>query len=274
MTLSFSPCSGKHAIETCTIVIRFFQPIDQQTFAELVSAAKKIAAENDLPASHQFALPPMLVEMGMQFAGQQAGHIFQRFASNGQVEAELKCDLQSLTLQVRTYDGWEALTGVISRLVMPLIEFYVGTVPAISSVTMQYDDRFSGLPGARASAGELFREGSPWVTIYDRSTLEAWHSHFGIFLPCTNDRRELVNVNVNVNDGFSADGATHRNVALTIMVAEAFDIPGRQPLIFDAGEAKETVTGLLELAHLRHRQILQEVLADTYLEAIGAKASL
>ena len=52
-----------------------------------------------------------------------------------------------------------------------------------------------------------------------------------------------------------------------------FDVPGQPPLIVDAAEVSNTISGIFEKVHSRQKQILQEVLSDPYLEAIGAKAN-
>ena len=76
-----------------------------------------------------------------------------------------------------------------------------------------------------------------------------------------------------MNDQLNPASGTQRTARLTILVGEMFDVPGQPPLIVDAAEVSNTISGIFEKVHSRQKQILQEVLSDPYLEAIGAKAN-
>lgn len=274
MTLRYRPAAGSHAIDVCTVAVRFAATTPPEAFDRIRALAAKLALENDLPATEQLALPPQLMNIiGFQLPQMPVGVVFRRFAPNGQAEVDLRCEPSAVTLQVRKYEGWTKLMGVLDSTLIQLVPEYLTALPAITGVSIQYDDRFLGGPVDEVGpASDLFREGSPWVTVYDRSTTEQWHSHFGIFIREAAEGRELINVNVSVNDQ-QLDEGLERVVSLTLLVAESFDIPGQSPLIVSQEEGATAVRNLLVRARARHEQIIEEVLSDTYLQAINFKKS-
>lgn len=274
MSLPYRPIADSHAIEACTITIRFAQSVDPETFAAIRARAKKIADSLDLPAEMQLSMPQFLGGIVPQQLVPQMGVVFQRFAKNGQVETELKCELSAISLTIRSYPGWQELRAFADATILELVPLYMSVLPAISGVSIQYDDKFDGGPANQAgAAGEIFRPGTPWVVIYDAKSTQQWHSTMGIFVPKTENCRELLNVNVTVNDTPQAGGESVRYVGMTIVVSENFDVPGQPPLIVEQERAGQCVGDLMDVVHARQREILHEVLSDDYLSAIGAGQS-
>ena len=272
MSLLFKPVSGSHAIDTCTVTVRFAQAVDAQTFAAISHIAKMIADSNDLPANQQVVFPQMFMPPGFQ-QGNLTGTIFQRFAKNGTVETELRCEPGAITLQVRSYAGWPSLKAFIDRTMLQIVPLYISSLPAISSVQIQYDNKFISINSEAPAAGEIFNHDTKWVAIYDPLTVQPWHSHFGIFISQSANKRELINVNVSVNDQASAELAMQRIVNLTILVGQNFDVFDQPPLITSEQDASNAINSLLEQSHNRQKQILQEVLSGPYLHAVGAEVN-
>jgi uncharacterized protein (TIGR04255 family) len=280
MTMSFLPVAGRNAIDNCVLNVRFPHQPDQATLGAIRAEAARIAQENDLPSSQQVMVAQLFVGApASPFSPispnqPQAASVFQRYAPDGKVVAEFRCDPQGISLQTRLYESWDNLLAWVEKTILVILPFYMRAIPAILGVSLQYDDIFyANFSENPPSAFELFREDTKWVTLHDRKSEQQWHSHFGMFFLQSSQQRELVNVNVNVSDLVEAAGSWRRNVALTFLVSEAFDIPGEMPLILDRENAGAAVLELFRKAHDRQRQILEEVLADAYLVEIGAKVT-
>ena len=268
MTLPFEPLAGHNAIESCTLVIRFATPIDAQSFEAVTSQAATLATANGLPGRQQQVMPQIVFGAGIP-TNLPVGISFQRFATDGQVEAELKCENQAVTLTVRKYDGWAGFYQFAANVVLPLLPTYLGTVPAIASVLLQYEDLFLAVSG-NPPAGEIFRKDTKWVTIYDRTSDQPWHSHFGVFITQSDAHRRLVNVNVTVADQVRAPHNVARRMAgLTVLTGEMFDVEGQPPLLVERGREDQIFSDILQNLHSYQKTILAEVLTDEYLSAIG-----
>ena len=272
MTNQFQPISGKHAIEACTSMVLFPQPVGSETFTAIAELARSLASKNNLPATREMSVPEMFGNIfPASLPGQTTGIMFQRFASDGTIVAELKCERNAVTLLVRDYDRWATLRVTMDAVLAPLIPLYTSELSAIHSVRLQYDDRF--VRDVNLGAGqtsEMFRRPCEWITLPAPEMVGDWHSHFGIFNKHEDIGRELINVNATVQGGVY-NSTPSQSVGVTILVGEFFDVVGEQPLIVDSATSGSNVTDLLEKCHKRHRAILEEVLTEEYLKAIGAR---
>lgn len=265
MTLRFQPSAGHHAIQVCTVVVRFAAPADPSTMARILQMASDLAAANNLPATQQ------MMTMGTPEAAPAAA--YQRYASNGTVVAELRCEAQQVLLQIREYNGWKALVKDLQNTLLRLVPLYLAGLPAILNVLMQYDDRFDAVEGGDISAAEVFRSDSSWIAPRHISSEQPWHCHTGGFTEIDDSRRRLINVNVTCNDQLlhQVDGP-RRIVGLTLLVAENYDRPSGA-LILEPGNAAPALLETLTEIHDAHKAMLSELLSDDYLNAIGCGAS-
>lgn len=274
MTTSFLPISGRNAITNCLVNLQFLQGADSETMDLIQKEAKLIADDNDLPAVNRLTIPQIIVGNLAPSQSQQFGVVFQRYAKDGQVACELRCEQNAVTLKISEYSRWQDLQYLLANTIYRIAPLYMSVIPAISAARIQYDDLFvSDFTSSPPAAGEIFREDSKWITLFDRDSTEQWHSHFGMFFPNDELGRDLVNVNANVNDGLDLAGSWKRSVSLTILVGRTFDVPGQTALILDKSEVPSALPKVFDTIHDRQKDILQQVLADSYLNIIGAKAS-
>ena len=275
MSLEFTPIADQHAIEACAMVVRLFQPLDPESMDRLREELFAIPSAADLPSKHAMtgatfffgpqgvAAPPPPVT---------GGWLFQRFAPDGKVQAELRCEAQAITLTVREYDRWADLMAFAERTLFPALQLYMQTFPVLAAVLLQYEDKFWAADND-VSTNALFRDDTQWVNISHKGSKDPWHSHFGMFV--ARDRpnnRELVNVNVNVLDMvIPSEQVERRAAAITVLVGDMYDIPQQEPLTFSSPEeGVEYARRSLSISHERQRKILNNVLQDDYLRAIGA----
>lgn len=272
MTTPFEPVAGKHAIELCVAGVIFPQPIGDEAFAAVSELAQTVARDNDLPRISNLSIPEALINIGFPaITPANGGLVLQRFAADGNIDAELRCERQSIVLRTRNYNRWADLQAYIERVLLPFIRIYTSEIPAIHSVRLQYDDRFNRpMNSPKVCTAAMFRNDTRWLAISDRNTIEYWHSHNGIFISEGGSRRELVNVNATVNE-FAVPAGVTDSVSLSIMVGKFYDIIGQPPLVVESAQSGEEVLKLLIACHDRHKEILAEVLTDEYLIAIGAK---
>lgn len=273
MTLLFRPIKENNAIESCFIIIQTQQPIDADRFKVIQEVARAVASEVDLPSVVSSGIPAPIMGLMSMLNAQPAPLttlIAQRFAANGEVTTELRCEAQGVVLTVRDYTSWKALRELIEKTILKLLPLYLDGLPAIRSVRIQYEDKFVANQNGPVSASELLRPDCPWVAQHNPNTDMEWHSHYGLFIGKGENQRELVNVNVTVLN--QPDSAEIKRLAdLTILVGEQFDIPGMPPLIVEPARSSEVIGGILDEVHYRHKTILQEVLSDPYLDAIGCE---
>lgn len=274
MNLEFEPVAGTHAIEACTLTIRFFQPVAGEAMAEIAKTIEKVASDNGLPGKQQIAQPALV--FGFENFGAPPpsfGFIsYQRYAPDGKVVAELKCEAAAISLTVREYMGWASLIDFAERTLIEVAKAYLKVAIALTGVTLQYEDRFTSDPGDKSTAA-VFRPKSRWINSSFVDVPQPWHSHFGLFLPKGVADRELVNVNVTVSDVHMLPlGDLKRSVALMILVGHLFDVVGEAPLSFDENcDLSAELRSLIDGVHVRQRAIFNEIISDDYLIAVGAK---
>lgn len=268
--MAFRPLAGSNAIESCNLSIRFPTPIGEDVFKAVFDTADVLAASNNLPARTKIEPPAFLANIPGAPALATAA-TFQRYATDGKIEVDLRCETQTLAFTVRSYSTWREFYDAVERLVFPLLPIYLSSVPAITAIVLQYEDVFLAKEGVeRPVAGEMFRSDTKWVALYDPTTDQPWHSHFGIFLPKTNANRELINVNVTVADQVRSPANVPQRVTnITMLTGDMYDVPGEMPLVVPAGEEAIVVGTIVQSLHGTQRTILGEVLTDSYLAAIG-----
>lgn len=156
-------------------------------------------------------------------------------------------------------------------LVLPIASAYLTEIPQIESATIQYVDRFLASPNERdIDWSELFRPDTSWVVGAMRHTTTAWHSHCGCFEATGDSGRRLVNVNVDVREPTSRPGAAPIwSLAILTLCSHHFSRPGvpTEPVTVDAFPSE--MRARFDELHDRAKDILREVLADPYVEAIG-----
>jgi uncharacterized protein (TIGR04255 family) len=264
----------RHAIGEFTATVQLFQSIGAETFSSVVSTLRTIAAELGLPASmpiqvFQFALGA--AEGVTLPTPPPTGIGFQRFAPNGEVEASLLCDSDSIVFSLRDYVAWEEVRPTLIDTFAKLLEQYLLEVPAIKSIRLQYLNEFQARSPKTLSAAELFRSDSLWLAPFAYGSSDPWHCHIGQYLPVDESRRMLVNINCDVSRMKSARSDDAHTYAKVLIVAGCFyNVPGGSPLIVDTERLRDALFENLEGAHKLEKDMLRQIMSVPYLEAMGA----
>ena len=272
----FQPAKQVHSIEDFFLGIRFPRPLAQRTYTDVIVRAREMASTANLPGENQEAGLMLDVDpvRGAMRARQMPGAgaiLFQRFDAAGLVEEELRIERNLVGYRTGKYQRWQSITQTLEDLVLPIASAYLTEIPQIESATIQYVDRFLASPNERdIDWGELFRPDTSWVVGAMRHTTTAWHSHCGCFEATGDSGRRLVNVNVDVREPTYRPGAAPIwSLAILTLCSHHFSRPGvpTEPVAVDAFPSE--MRARFDELHDRAKDILREVLADPYVEAIG-----
>jgi uncharacterized protein (TIGR04255 family) len=209
---------------------------------------------------------------GMPTSGPTGNSLgFQRFSKDGEVAESISCDPNSITYVLRDYSVWEEVSPKLIEIFSELTSEYIREVPAIQSIALQYLNEFRSAATPSHNAAELFREGSKWIAPLAFDGSEAWHSHVGIYIPHDANERRLVNVNCDIAPANLPGTNEVRTLAKILLLSGCFfNVPGGKPLIVPAQQLKDVIANKLNEAHKLEKDILRELVTDSYLEAIGA----
>ena len=132
----------------------------------------------------------------------------------------------------------------------------------INVVGLQYQDAFRLLDGASPSVSEqLFRRNSRWIPehLFEKSAF--WHCHQGWFSSGVSSRRVLNNVTTDITEingvHYARIGGQHRIFAVSV--------DGQAQNRIDADHVDE----ILECLHEENKRVINGILSDSALEAIG-----
>lgn len=274
MSLSFEMRREHHAISEFSATLNFFQPVGPATFLAVKEEAKRQAETLDLPApirrqSLQFtigngsAVPaPIPLE----------GFGYQSFANTGEIDTALLCEPASVAYTTHRYSCWaEILPRLVATFGAVGVQ-YLKEVPSIRSFTVQYINEFRSRSPGLVGTKELFRPDNQWLAPAGVETEDLWHCHVGRYVPIASSSRFLVNVNFDVNLVQMPDLPVPVTVVrVLILVSLNYDIPGQSVLTIPASRLDAELRDHFERAHVLEKQILAEIFADDYLEAIGAQ---
>ena len=272
----FKPAKEAHSIEDFFLGIRFSRPLTPRTFTAVIVRAREMATKAKLPGEAQEAglmlgLDPVRGAMQARQVPGAGGILFQRFDPAGLVEEELRIERNLVGYRTGTYQRWHSITQALEELVLPIASAYLAETPQLESATIQYIDRFLADPSeSDIDWNELFRAELPWVVSAMRHTKTAWHSHCGRFEATAHSGRRLVNVNVDVGEPRSRPGAaTTWSLAILTLCAHHFSKPDAPPELVAVDAFPSEMRARFDELHTRAKELLGDVIADPYLEAIG-----
>lgn len=200
--MPWKPANGHHAIERASASILFRDGLTQHAHNLILPALT--AAATKLGLTETMILPPPMqvnfVQAGLapapipqQIVGPPAGRSLRRSAENLVVE-EVVLTGDAIVYSSYSYTRWAGFTEKLKTL-LPDVVRLVSTTSAIGEVRLEYWDRFDRHPEGGADDPLI----SPTSNLIGKSFLNgegSWHSHVGYFTKIEQDRRTLVNMNV------------------------------------------------------------------------------
>lgn len=270
MPLKFEQRRDRHAIGEFSAAVTFFQPVSANTMAKAVTELAAYARENNLPAPVNTQVFTFAVGQATPPSAQQVAG-WQRFSSAGEPEVTVTCDEVSIHFATRTYSSWAEIRPILSAYFARISQHYVSEVPAITGFQIRYLNEFRNVNAEFDPGTELFRAPNDCIIPNVARFRDAWHSHCGWFETVSQNRRRLVNVNVDCKVG-TIPQVSHpvTTLGVSLLVSERYDVPNESPLVIPVGELEAHITEHLDDAHSREKAVLAELFADDYLKLMGA----
>jgi uncharacterized protein (TIGR04255 family) len=174
---------------------------------------------------------------------------------------------------IRDYDCWGTTLPLLLDVFTRIGSVYLSEVPAIKSVTVQYLNEFRARTTEVQEAREIFRQGSNWLAPFYIDAKDFWHSHAGIYEPISDNSRFLLNFNADVvSQAFLGESEARLYAKALILSAIHFDILGQSPWVVEENAFLSGLSDRLNDVHRREKQLLAEVISDSYLAVMGEGA--
>jgi uncharacterized protein (TIGR04255 family) len=211
--MNWEPAHADHSIDNVVILASFEQPLDPDTFDEMVVAVRKSAISHgftqrsDQQEPLQIAAPPVNVLGAGQNVMISIGglddsvrrRVVYREVAEGAVIGEFSVGAQSVSLTTARYRRWANFSETFIDLFQNL-DNTAQILSKIRSIRLQYVDRFRSIPGG-GDHFEVLSTSSPYIVeALKHSSETAFHVHSGWFEMTDPGVRKLTNVNVDVTD--------------------------------------------------------------------------
>jgi hypothetical protein len=233
--MDWEPAHADHAIDSVSLAISLAEPIDPNTFDEIVMAGRKAAT------SHQFvhrieATEPLQLQAGggeviFEPASlmQRRRVAFQRHV-DGAVIGEFSVGMTAISLTSSRYSAWTAFQAMAFELLNSL-HAASPILDSVKSIQLQYIDSFTSTV-VSADYFEVISKTSSFLTRALDDKTRAFHCHSGWFDYSDEALRNLTNVNIGVVDNSppAAADAKSKITILTMARLEALTGVMIQPL--------------------------------------------
>jgi uncharacterized protein (TIGR04255 family) len=221
--MDWEPAHADHSIDRAVVTLNWRQPIDANTFDEMIVAGRKAAAAhhltNRVDLQDAFELPPGggMIALGGNFAPPRRV-AFQRLDQAKTAVEEFSIGMQRITFFTQRYRRWENLRQIMVEVIGSL-EPISPIMQNVKTARVEYIDRFQSKPGG-ADHFEVIEKTSDHITPKLREKGAALHVHSGWF-DYEPPIRRLTNVNIDVNDLSMPVPENRRN--LTVLTLGQFE---------------------------------------------------
>ncbi|MBV1831328.1 TIGR04255 family protein [Komagataeibacter sp. AV436] len=259
----FRPCKSNHAIEQAVVGVRISKIAPDDVYKRACEQADVLAVSNNLPGKMQ--LDPMALFMGRQvispgYAPMQMGTpgmLYQRVAPNGTVVEEITLERSAITYRTHKYNRWDDVVRKIQDVLIPLANTLCGgDLSSVSVVELRCIDRFMLHGDDVPSLSNVIRSDSPYISSNLLDKKEMLHQHIGWFESTDQNRRTLLNINIDsVNDS-----SEKRNIIILQVISEQ----GKDGHVLheDGTSLEEALLNKFHHLHERDKEILSSLLTD------------
>lgn len=270
--MTFELRRPNHAIGEFHASVTLVQPVSLTTFSAVLAELESIRQTLVLPAAMaiqtlEFAIGPN----GPTPASSGPSPVgFQRFLPTGEVAESLMCDPNSIIYVSHDYTAWTEVEPKLLSIFDRLLKHYSREIPAVREVKLQYLNEFRG-GTIRSDVGSVVRPGSRWIPAFADGQTEPWHSHVGLFLSQSGNRRDLVNVNADLkHQRFGGELSERDHLQILILTAAFYNVIGKPPLVLTPTTTMSVLHTVLDELHTLEKTVLREVITDEYLTKMGA----
>ena len=274
------PVGGDHAIEVMAIGVEWTAPLDDSRLHALQSIYTDNQKLKDL--FPQFAPIQAFLIQGIhqiagtsqqllqepddithpQFVAKASGFDANRVEADGKISWGISIRPEFLSCTCTAYDRWKNVKPSVLEALGPFIDAALGLGAEINAIGLQYQDAFRLLDGiSPETTKQLFRQESRWIPSHLFDEPSFWHCNQGWFSNGYNSRRILNNITTDLAevDGvhFARIGGQHRIFSIS------FDGKTQNRI------EKSDIDDVLEGLHEENKNLINEMLSDGALEAIG-----
>jgi uncharacterized protein (TIGR04255 family) len=205
--MNWEPARADHSIERATASIALANPLDANTFDELVVAGRKAAAAHGL--TNRIDLPdPITIQQPVAGAIDLSQItvpsmpprrvVLRRLDMENVSVDELSIGMQQIAVGTIRYRRWADFNSLLSASLTALQKIHP-IIENVKSVRLEYVDRFQSVPGG-ADHFEVIKRDSVFLAPILRDKSAALHVHSGWFDFESSNVRQLTNINIDVND--------------------------------------------------------------------------
>jgi uncharacterized protein (TIGR04255 family) len=199
--MDWEPAHADHSIDRAVVTLSWRQPIDANTFDELVVAGRKAAElhqlTNRLDLPDGVEVPPGGKIVLSEFTPPPRRVVFRRLDQAGNPAEEFSLGMQRVGFLTQRYRRWANFRQMMAEILGSL-EQVSPIAQNVKAARLEYLDKFNSKPGG-ADHFQVIERTSDHVAPKLREKAGALHVHSGWFdleLPI----RKLTNVNIDVND--------------------------------------------------------------------------
>jgi uncharacterized protein (TIGR04255 family) len=205
--MHWEPARADHSIDRVVATINFANPIDANSFDEVVVAARKAAAVHSLTDRFDVIEPITLpagqnvINLGVELiqVAPPRRIIFRRMEPGTNIAVDqFSVSMQRITLETSRYRRWVDFFEMLKGTVSDIAASYP-TILSVRSVRLEYFDRFNSTT-PDADQWEVINETSDYLSPAIRDKNNALHVHSGWFDFETPQVRRLTNINIDITD--------------------------------------------------------------------------
>lgn len=256
---SYAPIADNHAIQEAVIGVRLFEQVNEEVFEKAVSLAGELAAKHDLPG--RLRLDPLSLMFGRQSIspGSSAlevtpGMLFQRTNSSGEMQEELTLERSAVTYRTRNYKRWADVVTLIDGILAPVTDVLCSGKPEeVSVAELRCLDVFTSSSEPPPMLSELISAECPYISSHLMGMNDLLHLHSGWFEDRRENRRTLVNLNIDLND--VEKGVRHASIFQMISVQAQ-----EKGSLLSNSEISVSIAEVFAGLHKRDKNLLSQIL--------------
>ncbi|MEE1655733.1 TIGR04255 family protein [Microvirga sp. CF3062] len=274
MVEDFVPAHAAHSIDHVSASVAFNGYLSGTDWLQVLLAAESCARELDLPIYADAIGAQVIPDSPSPGDGRPAafnmsvsgiGGTFR--SADESIPQGFQFTRSELRVETSAYVRWQGFAEFLNQILTSVLPGYVDHIP-IGQIRLEYRDRYIqrvGLERANLPAWGQVIKASSFMPVFGTNRIEPWHSHVGWFEAHDEDRRRLVNLNVDTNENFQYSPT---ELERTIFV---HSLVGLQGPFTREHTRSELVSKEFFLLHERSKSVLSSILTESMQKSISLR---